>query len=315
MLLSTLINGDGSRIFIKMNILITGSTGFLGSIIRNVLQNNYSIFGLSRSNTEYNIQLQNNIPVFIEDFNIVIHSAGKAHIIPKCDKENSEFFEVNVQGTQNLLKGIELSKVLPKRFIFISTVAVYGIDQGENINENTPLLANDSYGKSKIQAEKLVLEWCQKNNVICTILRLPLLVGENPPGNLGAMINGINKGYYFNIAGGRARKSMVLANDVANIVLKASEIGGIYNLTDGYHPNFYELSNAVAKRNGKKRLFNMPLFIAKNIALVGDLVGLKFPLNSYKLKKITTDLTFDDSKARKALGWKPNKVLDYYIKF
>ena len=176
-----------------MNILITGSTGFLGGIIRNDLQNDYSIFGLSRSNSEYNIQLQSNIPVFIEDFNIVIHSAGKAHIVPKCDKENSEFFEINVQGTQNLLKGIELNKVLPKSFIFISTVAVYGVDQGENINENTPLLANDSYGKSKIQAEKLVLEWCQKNNVICTILRLPLLVGDNPPGNLGAMIYGKKK--------------------------------------------------------------------------------------------------------------------------
>lgn len=313
MLLSTLINGDGLRIFVKMNILITGSTGFLGGIIRNVLQNNYSIFGLSRSNTEYNIQLQSDIPVFIEDFNIVIHSAGKAHIIPKCDKENSIFFEVNVKGTQNLLKGIEQSKVLPKSFIFISTVAVYGVDQGENINENTPLLANDSYGKSKIQAEKLVLEWCQKNNVICTILRLPLLVGDNPPGNLGAMINGINKGYYFNIAQGEARKSMVLANDVANIVLKASEIGGIYNLTDGSHPSFYELSNAIARRNGKKRLFNIPFFIAKSIALVGDFVGSKFPLNSYKLKKITTDLTFDDTKARQVLGWKPTKVIDYYL--
>ena len=313
MLLSTLINGDGSRIFIKMNILITGSTGFLGSIIRNVLQNNYSIFGLSRSNTEYNIQLQNNIPVFIEDFNIVIHSAGKAHIFPKCDKENSEFFEVNVQGTQNLLKGIEQSKVLPKSFIFISTVAVYGVDQGENINENTPLLANDSYGKSKIQAEKLVLEWCQKNNVICTILRLPLLVGDNPPGNLGAMINGIKKGYYFNIGGGLARKSMVLADDVAKIILKASQIGGIYNLTDGYHPNFFELSNAITKQNKKSNPLNIPFFIAKSIAIVGDLVGSKFPLNSNKLKKITNDLTFDDSKARQVLGWNPNKILDYYL--
>ncbi len=313
MLLFTLINGDGLRIFVKMNILITGSTGFLGGIIRNDLQNDYSIFGLSRSNSEYNIQLQSNIPVFIEDFNIVIHSAGKAHIVPKCDKENSEFFEINVQGTQNLLKGIELSKALPKSFIFISTVAVYGVDQGESINENTPLQAKDPYGLSKILAEQLVLEWCQKNNVICTILRLPLLVGENPPGNLGEMINGIYKGYYFNIAGGRARKSMVLANDVSNIVLKASDIGGIYNLTDGFHPNFYELSNAIAKRNGKKRLFNMPFFIAKSIALVGDLIGLKFPLNSYKLKKITTDLTFDDTKARQVLGWKPNKVINYYL--
>ncbi len=294
-----------------MNILVTGATGFLGKYIIGNL-NNYTVKTLSRSNSYYNIELQNNIPVFNENIDIVIHTAGKAHLVPQNDKENAEFFDVNVNGTLNLLRGIELTSTLPKSFVFISTVAVYGLDQGDNINENAPLLAKDPYGLSKIKTEQLLLEWCKKNNVICTILRLPLLIGENPPGNLGAMLHGIKKGYYFNIAGGLARKSMVLAEDVANIVLKVSEIGGVYNLTDGYHPNFYELSNTIACRNGRKRLFNMPFFIAKSIALVGDLVGSKFPLNSNKLKKITTDLTFDDTKAREVLGWNPKKILEYY---
>jgi nucleoside-diphosphate-sugar epimerase len=295
-----------------MNILITGSTGFLGKIIRNVLQYNYSILGLSRSNSDYNIKLQSNIPEFNENFDIVIHTAGKAHLMPKSDKENAEFFGVNVQGTQNLLRGIELRGTLPKSFVFISTVAVYGLDQGEGINENAPLQAKDPYGLSKIQAEQLVLQWCIRNNVICTILRLPLVVGENPPGNLGAMILAINKGYYFNIAGGKAKKSMVLAEDVAKLILKASDIGGIYNLTDRNHPNFFELSNAIAKQNRKSNPFNIPFFIAKTIALVGDIIGDKFPLNSSKLKKITTDLTFDDTKAREILGWNPKSVINWY---
>lgn len=295
------------------NVLVTGASGFLGQHIVNVLLNDVSINTLSRINGDYNYSLEYQIPIFNEYFDTIIHVAGKAHLVPKDEYENALFFNINVQGTKNLLTGIELSGTLPKSFIFISTVAVYGVDQGENINENTPLLANDSYGKSKIQAEKLVLEWCKKNNVICTILRLPLLVGDNPPGNLGAMINGIKKGYYFNIGGGLARKSMVLAEDVVSILLKASEIGGIYNLTDGAHPNFYELSNVIAKQYGKSKLFNLPFIVAKSIALVGDVIGAKFPLNSNNLKKITTDLTFDDTKAREILGWNPNKVLDYYL--
>lgn len=314
MLLSILINGDGLRICFKMNILITGSTGFLGSKIRNVLQNNYSILGLSRSNSDYNIELQSYIPQFNEDFDIVVHCAGKAHLVPFKDEENASFNDVNVNGTQNLLRGIELTGTFPKRFVFISSVAVYGLDQGDNINENAPLLAKDPYGLSKIKTEQLLLEWCKKNNVICTILRLPLLVGENPPGNLGAMVKGIQKGFYFNIAGGKARKSMVLVNDVAKILLKSSEIGGVYNLTDGFHPNFYELSNVIGKNFGRSKIFSLPFFIAKVIALFGDILGVKFPLNSVKFKKITSDLTFDDSKARIVLGWKPNKVLDYYLR-
>lgn len=296
-----------------MNVLVTGASGFLGKYIFDNL-NNYNVKTLSRLNSNYNIQLQVCIPKFIEVFNIVIHAAGKAHSVPKNKSEKQAFFDVNVKGTQNLLSAIELSATLPKSFVFISTVAVYGVNQGERINENTPLLAKDPYGLSKIQAEQLVLEWCQKNNIICTILRLPLLVGENPPGNLGAMIKGVKKGYYFNIAGGLSRKSMVLAEDVANILIKVSEVGGIYNLTDGFHPSFYELSNAIAKKYGKTKVFNVPYFIAKSIGFVGDVIGVEFPLDSNKLKKITSDLTFDDSKAREVLGWNPKKVLDFYAK-
>ena len=294
--------------------LVTGASGFLGKYIVNELSEKAIISSLSRTSGDYMLSLEIQITDFNESFDLVIHNAGKAHNVPKTFKEGHAFFQVNVKGTQNLLHGIEASGKLPKSFIFISSVAVYGVNQGENINENSHLLANDSYGLSKIQAERLVLEWCQKNNVVCTILRLPLLVGENPPGNLGSMINAIKKGYYLNIAGGKARKSMVLAEDVAKIILKASEIGGIYNLTDGYHPNFFELSNAIAKQIDKSNPFNLSFFIAKTIALFGDIVGDKFPLNSSKLKKINSDLTFDDAKARKVLGWKPNKVLNYYLR-
>jgi nucleoside-diphosphate-sugar epimerase len=311
-LLFILINGDGLIIFIKMKILITGSTGFLGLAICNILQKDNTLFGLSRSNSDYNTELQNHVPEFIDQFEIVIHAAGKAHSFPKNKFENDAFFNINVQGSQNLLKGLEQSNTLPKSFIFVSSVAVYGLDQGKNIDENTPLLAKDPYGLSKLIAEQLIIEWCNKNKVVCTIIRLPLLVGENPPGNLGAMIRGIQKGYYFNIAGGLVSKSMVLVEDVANILIKAAEIGGIYNLTDGYHPNFYELSNAIAKKYKISRLINLPFFIIKCAALAGDVLGSKFPINSNKLRKITSELTFDDTKARLILCWNPKKVLEYY---
>ena len=95
------------------------------------------------------------------------------------------------------------------------------MDQGELVTENDELLAKDAYGLSKILAEKLIQEWCKKNKVVCTILRLPLVVGYNPPGNLGAMIKSIKSGFYLNIAGGKVKKSMVLASDVAKIYFKS----------------------------------------------------------------------------------------------
>ena len=286
-----------------MNILVTGSSGFFGNVIVRLLKSK-SIFTLNRNGGNFQYDLSKSIPDFNTDFDIVIHNAGKAHSFPKTETEKLSFFQVNIKGTKNLLQGLETK--IPKQFVFISSVSVYGLEYGVNIDEHTLLNAKDPYGLSKIQAERIVIDWCNKNNVVCTILRLPLLVGKNPPGNLGAMLNAIKKGYYFNIGGGKVKKSMVLADDVARFIPIIAPVGGTYNLTDGEHPTFSSLSMAIAK----KKIPNLPLILAKIAGTIGDLLGSKAPLNSIKIKKITSDLTFDDSKARKK-GWNPNSVVEY----
>jgi nucleoside-diphosphate-sugar epimerase len=291
-----------------MAILLTGANGFLGKIIIKVLEEKYKIVTLSKNSGDYQICLNKQIPNFQNDFEMVIHAAGKAHSIPKTEMEKMMFHEVNVIGTENLLKGLE-KKGIPKEFVFISSVSVYGKEFGNGINEEYPLDAKDAYGLSKIKAEELVKKWCEYNQIKCTILRLPLLVGKYPPGNLGAMIKAVNKGYYFNIGGGLAKKSMVLAKDVASFISIVAPIGGIYNLTDGFHPSFGELSLAISK--SKKKQFSLPIYGAKFIGLIGDVLGDKAPINSLKVKKIISDLTFDDSKARELLNWKPQSILDY----
>ena len=293
-----------------MEVLLTGATGFLGKSIQVVLSRENSLFSLSRTAGDYKLTIENEIPNFNQAFDLVIHAAGKAHSVPKTQEEKKQFYDVNVLGTQNLLKGLEEVGV-PEQFVFISSVSVYGQEHGLNITEDFPLEAIDAYGLSKIEAEGLVQEWCKQHNVVCTILRLPLLVGTNPPGNLGAMIKGIARGYYFNIGGGKSKKSMVLAEDVAAFIPKIANIGGTYNLTDGYHPSFFELSCVIAKQLGKSVPMNMPLFVANGIGFLGNFLGNNAPINSLKLKKITADLTFDDSKARSA-GWKPRRVLDWF---
>ena len=134
-----------------------------------------------------------------------------------------------------------------KSFVFISSVAVYGLDFGHNISENHPLQAVDPYGKSKIEAEKYLKKWSEEKNVNLTILRLPLIIGKNAPGNLNSIKKAIKNRYYFRINDGKAKRSMVLAEDVAKIIIKASEIGGIFNLTDGYHPALREIELKIAK--------------------------------------------------------------------
>ena len=295
-----------------MKILLTGANGFLGRYVNDYFVNkgiNVIKIGKSIQN-DIICDLSIDIPNIENNaFNLVVHLAGKAHSNPINQFQAKEFHDVNVGGTRNLLMSIENLAIKPKSFVFISTVAVYGLNKGLDIDETMPLNAKDAYGCSKILAENMIEKWCEKNKVICTILRLPLIIGVNPLGNLKSMIDGVKRGYYVNIDGGKARRSMVLARDVAQYIHIIYSIGGIYNITDGYHPSFFDLSKHIAVKTHSKKPKNISRKIAFVLAKVGDLFGAKFPFNTSKFLKITSDLTFDDSKARVA-GWKSTSVLE-----
>jgi nucleoside-diphosphate-sugar epimerase len=290
-------------------ILLTGASGFLGRVILDEFQKiNLPVITIGRApdNSIYSdlsIQLPDLPPV-----ETVVHAAGKAHFLPVKLSEKKSFYDTNVEGTKHLLRALEENRML-KKFIFISSVAVYGVTAGQEISEDSPLLAKDPYGKSKLIAEELVQNWCRERNIDYYILRLPLVAGKHPPGNLGEMTNAIKSGKYFSIGPASAKKSMVLASDVARLITSIKGPSGIYNLTDGYHPTFKELEIKIAAHYGKNKPMALPLPIVKLLAYTGDLFGKKFPINSARLNKIISSLTYSDRRARELLQWTPNPVL------
>ena len=295
-----------------MKLLFTGASGFLGQNIRPILANNYEIttIGLTKEDT-YTVNMANKIPVLTERYDVVLHAAGKAHVVPKTEAEKQSFYNVNLQGTKNLCKALEMSGI-PQSFIFISTVAVYGCEYGNNITENHPLNGDTPYALSKMQAEEFLTEWCSKHGVILSIIRPSLIAGPNPPGNLGAMIKGIKTGRYLSIGGGKARKSVLMVEDIARLVPLLVEKGGIYNVCDDEQPSFRQLENVICTQLGKRLPLSIPYWMAKCMAIVGDCLGKKAPINSLKLKKITESLTFSNEKVKRELGWKPTPVLENF---
>lgn len=295
-----------------MKLLFTGASGFLGLHILPLIRNIYHIktIGLT-ANDDFLLDISKEAPELSNPFDIVLHAAGKAHSVPKTEAEKKAFFDVNYQGTINLCKGLEQVGV-PKSFVFISTVAVYGVDTGMDISESHPLNGDTPYAVSKIQAEKYLIDWCSKNNVILTILRPSLIAGSNAPGNLGAMVNGIKSNKYLSIGGGKARKSVLMVEDIANIINLSLNKGGIFNVCDDRHPSFRELEQVIATQLKKSLPLNVPYWFAKSLALCGDLLGNKAPINSLKLDKITKSLTFSNEKAKRELGWRPIDVISNY---
>lgn len=293
-------------------LLFTGGTGFLGRNIRPMLERMYDVTtcGIASEN-RIKANLAKEVPILDKHYDVVLHACGKAHMVPKTEEERQAFFDVNYQGTVNLCTALEKVGV-PRAVVFISTVAVYGCEYGDLITEEHPLEGKTPYAKSKIMAEGYLTEWCKKNNVVLGVLRPSLLAGKDAPGNLGAMVNGVRKGFYMNIAGGKVIKSILMAEDIARILPSLVEKGGTYNVCDTRQPSFGELSISVAKQLGKGKPMNIPYWVAWCMAKVGDLLGNKAPINSYKLDKMTKSLTFSNEKARKELGWVPLDVLKNY---
>lgn len=298
---------------INMNkLLFTGGTGFLGKNIMPLLQKDYNVTTCGITSEDMiQFNLANSVPVLPEQYDVVLHAAGKAHMVPKTEVEKQQFFDINYQGTLNLCRALEKVGV-PKALVFISTVAVYGCDYGEMITEEHPLEGETPYAKSKRMAEEYLSMWCKKHSVILGILRPSLLAGRNAPGNLGAMVNGVRKGFYMNIAGGKVVKSVLMAEDIARILPLVAEKGGVYNVCDTRQPSFGDISVSVARQLGKRKPISIPYWMAWCIAMVGNLLGANAPINSYKLEKMTHSLTFSNEKARRVLGWEPLDVLENY---
>ena len=295
-----------------MKLLFTGASGFLGNNVRPLLERMYDVttVGLLPQDN-YTVNIAREIPELRERYDIVLHAAGKAHSVPKTEEERQVFFDVNLQGTKNLCAALE-RKGIPRAFIFISTVAVYGCDYGENITEEHPLDGVTPYAVSKRLAEEYLQKWCHEHNVILGIVRPSLIAGPNPPGNLGAMVHGIRSGRYLSIAGSRARKSVLMVQDIARLVPLLAEKGGIYNVCDSYQPTFRELETIICRQLNRNLPVSIPYWIAKCMALIGDCLGEKAPINSLKLRKMTKSLTFSNEKAVRELGWRPTSVLENF---
>jgi len=293
-------------------LLLTGASGFLGQAMLPILREKFSVSTLGRRDgNDFCADLAREIPQLGGAFDIVVHAAGKAHAVPRTPLQAHEFFDTNFTGTQNLCRALEISGV-PKSFVFISSVAVYGREFGENIAETEPLAGTSPYAKSKIAAENFLQKWCAKNGVILTILRPSLIAGADAPGNLGTMVRAIRRGQYLRVGRGNARKSIVMATDLARVILSASQHGGVFNLCATYSPTLAELENLISSQLGKKPPLAIPFFVAKAMALIGDCCLGRAPIDSARLRKITGTLTFSNAKARAELDWKPLEILENY---
>lgn len=214
-------------------ILITGAQGFLGSeIARQLDAAGLAVTALARQWPSESITSRHvtrgtgditdaaSIWPLFEGATTVIHSAGLAHQFGRTATCADAFQRVNVQGTENVLRAAVAANV--KHVVLVSSVSVYG-GGAEPTDESSACRPTDPYGISKWQAEQVAREIAEATGIRLTILRMATIFGEGDPGNIGRLMQAIDRGRFIWLGTGSNQKSLIYRGDAARACVLAAQ--------------------------------------------------------------------------------------------
>ena len=297
----------------KCNILVSGASGFIGlMLIKELLESGHNVFGLVRRNVNY-FNNKNYKNIIIEDIskninfnkNIRIdyfyHLAAKTH--DNMNKDD-EYYRVNVLGLKNILSYV--TKLEIKKIIMLSSIKVNG--EGFSTNDEvyssrSKLNPKDGYGRSKLEAENSLKEFCNKSDINYVILRPPLVYGAGVKGNLSSLMNLIDKNIPMPIVKTNNMRSLISLNNLVDALIVVGLNDNIVNKTylvaDDLPIKVEDLYKKIANSMDKKLfLINLPSKFLK---------VLLWPLGKAKLvDKISTSLIVDNTDIRNDTNWKAN---------
>lgn len=213
-----------------MKILVTGSTGFVGSNVMELAHlKAWECLGQCRTlksgmNAHHYIVTQINASTdwsfALGGVDCVVHCAARVHQMSETEREALSLYrEVNTAGSLNLARQAIAAGV--KRFIFLSSIKV----NGESTSDGSPFsafdnrLPEDSYGISKSEAEEQLLALGKKTGMEIVIIRPPLVYGEGVKANFSALVKLVGKGFPLPFrAINRNKRSLVSVYNLVDLI-------------------------------------------------------------------------------------------------
>ncbi|WNL15930.1 NAD-dependent epimerase/dehydratase family protein [Arcobacter cryaerophilus gv. pseudocryaerophilus] len=234
-----------------MNLLITGSNGFVGKYFMKKYKDNYYIRTFSFLKDDIN-------SLDYSDIDVVFHLSALVHQMDGASCE--EYERVNVTQTLQLAK--KAKELGIKHFVFMSTVKVYGEETYIKYSENSACNPEDEYGKSKLKAE-LELQKIEDEDFKVSIIRTPIVYGYGVKANIKSLINLVNKVPLLPFGKIENKRSMVYIGNLCHLVYEiiTQEKSGIFLASDDQPLSTSRLIELMAKNLDKKvYLVKIPFF-------------------------------------------------------
>lgn len=302
--------------------LITGATGFLGSILVDELKiQQYSVKSVVRSlnksafpNTDLivvgSINRTTDWRVILDDVDVIVHTAARVHIMSDSSSDPlADYKEINMFATINLAKQAVESGV--KRFIYISTAKANGESTklGVPFRFDDDFVPIDPYGLSKYEAEAELRKIAKETGMEVVIIRPPLVYGEGVKANFASMMSWVGKGVPFPFrAINTNKRSLVSVYNLVDLIKVCIDHPKAANQTflvsDDDDLSTARMVALMAKVQGKMNLaLPVPIFCFK---IAGKLLG-----KSDVVDRLVGSLQLDIEHTKNILGWVPPYTVEH----
>jgi dihydroflavonol-4-reductase len=310
-----------------MRLLVTGGTGFIGSHLAEGARRRGAevvAFGLTdRPEEKANAELLTRAGVEVLAGSITdaelcrqaVRGATHVYHLAVAMREggkSDEFFEsINLDGTRHLLEAASVQRV--ERFVYCSTIGIYGHRAPGITREDSPLAPGNIYERTKVSAERLVREFAEQCGLPAVVLRPADVYGPRDQ-RLLKLFKGVSRGRFPLFGPGDGRRHMVYVDDVVSAFFKACErdvaLGEGLIVAGPRACTLRELLDEITRATGSKRYgVRLPLAPMLGLAAVVEDVCARLkidpPIYRRRMDFFYSDSEFDTSRARRVLGWEP----------
>ena len=290
-----------------MTSLVTGADGFVGRALRTQLASRGQDVRAATRATVGDIAAVTDWEPLVNGVDVVYHLAARVHVMNERSGDAAAAYRsTNVDATLALARASARAGV--RHLVFVSSVKAGGEWSGSHpLRESDPPRPEDEYGRSKLEAERILEAVRAETSMHVSVLRPPLVYGAGVKANFLRLMMAVDRFVPLPLGSIRNERSLVYVGNLVDAMTRCVDGGEAasrtFYVSDGEDVSTADLVRKIAASLGRPALL-VPVPVAL-LRTAGTLLGRRGGID-----RLTSSLVVDGTAIRRALSWQPPFTLD-----